>query len=320
MNRIISFIVAVSMILFSIGPAYASNDPLYGKDNSYLIENTDSGKIFVQISDTKTSVIITDEHNKIMDVSFKYNSNPDIVYQFSSINYSPAISVHSDNTQLGYWISLLDYVEKNIDDATIVEFDEVIFDKPIDVTQSKSSAGQYFKSTLASLLGPEYYGTLKTTTPIIRYDQVFRVYESMAFYIYNTGYSTWTVTITAASLITSVLGAVVTSSLLSAICGAFGVAISVASLITPGRVNKYTCEASVYRYVTINGSSYAYNITYKMIDYKGYEDNDLNSTAPAQLDTGSQSIWYDRSQTYFNSYSLQVDDAYSMFQTIGQQP
>ena len=78
------------------------------------------------------------------------------------------------------------------------------------------------------------------------------------------------------------------------------------------------CRAMNYRYVTINGSKYAYNITDKFIDYQGYENPDLNNRERAYIDAVSKTISYSHNASYFESYEDQIEDAFQMFKKIGQ--
>ena len=141
----------------------------------------------------------------------------------------------------------------------------------------------------------------------------------MDFRIYTDGFKRWYTAISVASFIVSVLGLPQTTTLVKAICGAFGVALSAASVIPAGRVDKYICRAVTERYVTINGSNFQYNWTDRYIEYRGYENADNNSYERAYLDTGSRVETYVPSEAYFFSYADQVEDAYSKFLDVGQQ-
>ena len=262
--------------------------------------------------------IITDNTRRMIDISIKYLNQPNIVYQWRIHDYPVARFEPASNS---FWNGIIEYAERNISSATPVTFTDVTYEKPIDVTAMRSSAGADLLQDLRSFIGQdEYFDVLKTSTPLYRNGVAFRVYESMQFRILLDGYKAWSTTITVASLITTVLGSVITGKLVVAICNAFGIAAGLSSLLPPGKINKYICRAMVYRYVTANGSKYVYNITDKFIDYKGYENADNNSTERAYADSSSQTINYIQGQSYFGSYTAQVDDAYQMYLNVGQQP
>ena len=203
-------------------------------------------------------------------------------------------------------------------DANVVTFTEVSYGEPIELPQTRSSAGADLLEDLESFMGTgEYFGRQIYSTTY--QGQVFRVLESMDFRILTDGSKSWSTTISVSSLIVGVLGLTATTTLVGTICGVFGVALSAASLIPPGKINKYICRAMNYRYVTINGSEYAYSMADKFIDYNGYENADNDSTERAYADSGSRSVIYAPSAAYFSSYTDQIEDAYEIFLQVGQQ-
>lgn len=239
---------------------------------------------------------------------------PNTVYQWTIIDYPESTFTTSDN----FWNGIVTYAENRITDANVVTFTEVSYDEPIELPQARSSAGADLLEDLESFMGTsEYFGRQIYSTTY--QGQVFRVLESMDFRILTDGSKSWSTTISVSSLIVSVLGLATTTTLVGTICGIFGVALSAASLIPPGKINKYICRAMNYRYVTINGSEYAYSMADKFTDYNGYENADINSTERAYADSGSGSVSYAPNAAYFSSYTDQINDAYDMFLQIGQQ-
>lgn len=85
------------------------------------------------------------------------------------------------------------------------------------------------------------------------------------------------------------------------------------SLFKNNRINKYSCWATITRYVKIDDSDYIYNTTYKNISYLGYDDNDLNSVYRAYINPESKKVEFSESEFYYNDYSKQVSDAYNLF-------
>lgn len=315
MKKIISLALAVIMLITMSSTAFAANE---SRDNQTYIGEISNGNIFSKKTSNMLVTIITDNTKRMIDISIKYLNQPNIVYQWRIHDYPVARFKPASNS---FWNGIIEYAERNISSATPVTFTDVTYEKPIDVTAMRSSAGADLLQDLRSFIGQdEYFDVLKTSTPLYRNGVAFRVYESMQFRILLDGYKAWSTTITVASLITTVLGSVITGKLVVAICNAFGIAAGLSSLLLPGKINKYICRAMVYRYVTANGSKYVYNITDKFIDYKGYENADNNSTERAYADSSSQTINYIQGQSYFGSYTAQVDDAYQMYLNVGQQP
>lgn len=315
MKKIISLALAVIMLITMSSTAFAANE---SRNSQTYIGEISNGNIFSKKTSNMLVTIITDNTKRMIDISIKYLNQPNIVYQWRIHDYPVARFKPASNS---FWNGIIEYAERNISSATPVTFTDVTYEKPIDVTDRRSSAGADLLQDLRSFIGQdEYFDVLKTSTPLYRNGVAFRVYESMQFRILLDGYKAWSTTITVASLITTVLGSVITGKLVVAICNAFGIAAGLSSLLPPGKINKYICRAMVYRYVTANGSKYVYNITDKFIDYKGYENADNNSTERAYADSSSQTINYIQGQSYFGSYTAQVDDAYQMYLNVGQQP
>lgn len=315
MKKIISLALAVIMLITMSSTAFAANE---SRNSQTYIGEISNGNIFSKKTSNMLVTIITDNTRRMIDISIKYLNQPNIVYQWRIHDYPVARFEPASNS---FWNGIIEYAERNISSATPVTFTDVTYEKPIDVTAMRSSAGADLLQDLRSFIGQdEYFDVLKTSTPLYRNGVAFRVYESMQFRILLDGYKAWSTTITVASLITTVLGSVITGKLVVAICNAFGIAAGLSSLLPPGKINKYICRAMVYRYVTANGSKYVYNITDKFIDYKGYENADNNSTERAYADSSSQTINYIQGQSYFGSYTAQVDDAYQMYLNVGQQP
>lgn len=144
----------------------------------------------------------------------------------------------------------------------------------------------------------------------------YKIYETLTFRYSDTGYKSWSKKISVSSFIVSVIGAAVTSARVKIICDVFGLASNASSLIPTGKVNKYICRAYYSRFTTINGSSYAYTMTDKTIEYKGYEDAD--GVGRARLDKATKDTYYSDSSSYFSSYVDQYKDARAMFKKIGQ--
>lgn len=315
MKKVISLALAVIMLMTMSSIAFAANE---SRNNQTYIGQISNGNIFSKKTANMLVTVLTDNTRRLIDISIKYLNQPNIVYQWQIQDYPVA---RFEPASISFWNGIIEYAERNISSATPVTFTDVTYEKPIDVTDRRSSAGADLLQDLRSFIGQgEYFDVLKTSTPLYRNGVAFRVYESMQFRILTDGHKAWSTTITVASLITGVLGLFITESLILTICSVFDIVVNAGTILSPGKINKYICRAMIYRYVTANGSKYIYNITDKFIDYKGYEDANINSTGRAYADSGSQTINFIQGQSYFGSYTAQVDDAYQMYLNIGQQP
>lgn len=313
LKKLTSFILCLVMIFSCTISACAENMSVNNIQTA--IVNITGGKIFTFENNEKTIAILTNDAEHLLDVSISYVTEPNTVYQWTIQDY-PENEFKTDDVL--FWEGVVNYVEERIGLANVVCFTENLYDKPIEVQNRRSSAGADLVEELEELMGTsEYFNTLKAT--VTYQGQVFRVYENMEFRIYEAGTKSWSTAISVSSLIVGVLGLITTNALVSAICGAFGVGLSAASLLPAnGSINIYTCRAMNYRYVTANGSSYHYNITYRIVDYTGYENADINSTERAYIDSSSMMEEYTESSTYFNAYMSQIQDAYVIFNSIGQ--
>ena len=197
---------------------------------------------------------------------------------------------------------------------------DVDFDIPVDITNNRSSVGADLISDLITLRGNEYEGLFVAES--IRGGQTIRVLQRQDFRIFFAGYKTWStgdVVITLGTFITQIMSLTASNPVVDAFGIVFDVAASVYSDVPgSGRVDKYNCVANVGRYTSINGSQYAYTMTDSVFSYMGYDDNNLNSTAHAAIDSSSMTQYYTDSFSYYYSSSQQIEDAYNNFLAIGQ--
>ena len=192
--------------------AFAANE---SRNSQTYIGEISNGNIFSKKTSNMLVTIITDNTRRMIDISIKYLNQPNIVYQWRIHDYPVARFEPASNS---FWNGIIEYAERNISSATPVTFTDVTYEKPIDVTAMRSSAGADLLQDLRSFIGQdEYFDVLKTSTPLYRNGVAFRVYESMQFRILLDGYKAWSTTITVASLITTVLGSVITGKLVVAI-------------------------------------------------------------------------------------------------------
>ena len=312
MKKFISIILSTA-ILFSISAtAYATE-----ADTAYItsaVVDISGGNLYTSEENDKRVAILTNDENHLLDVSICYLSAPNTVYQWTITDY-PISTFTPSNPQ--FWYNIVDYVEDQMSDANIVYFTEVTYEEPIELPQTRSSAGSDLLDELEELMGLGEYSD--TVVHSITYQgQRYRILEYMDFRILTDGSKSWANAIQVSSLIVTVLGLVASSTLITAICCAFGVVASASSLLPAGTINKYLCVADVCRWVSINGSAYPYNITDKYFEYKGYENASNDSREKAYIDDGSLSEYFTDDEAYFNSNNSQIMDAYVVFSRIGQ--
>lgn len=298
--------------LTSISFATDSSTVIYEPEDFYVGE-IDDGNLFTLQTDNKSVAILTSDDKHLIDISIKYANNPDTAYQWKIEDYSVSTFIP---TNVSFGTDIIQYAENNLSDANVVDFEDITYDEPIEVPQTRSSAGADLLPALAKLLGSEYTKKLKHTETYK--GQVFRGYQAMDFRILTNGSKSWSKKISVSSMIVSVLGLVASSTLVGAVCNAFGVALSAASLLPAGKINKYLCLGMEYRYVTVNNSKYIYDNNDKTYEYKGYENASNNNKERAYIDSGAKIIRYTDGATYYNSYTQQIQSAYTMFQRIGQ--
>lgn len=306
MKKCIILLLVAALIICSSSIAFADTT-----STEYDLEPViiDGATIFVRVVGNDTYVCVIDESDSTVHLSQKNSGAPNTVQQFiiDASNIAGEINLNT----------ILFYVNENkIIPETVYFTDSDELDDS-NLANARSATGFAFNEQMTDLVGEPFTNRLKTT----RYEHglTFRVYETMQFRILANGSKSWSGTITVASLITAILGEITTSGLVNAICFAYGVSSSIYTLLSPGSIDKYTCRAQYFHYVTINNYDYAYNITFKYIDYKGYDDGDPNSPQPAQIDTDSRDLYYGNDETYYYSYSSQITDAYNMYLRIGAQ-
>lgn len=306
-------ILAMAFSLSTIGLA----NNIFGDDANYQIDVIDEGHIFILTSLEKNVVVMTNDDTKQVVVAIKYLSPEERIYEWQIPYYDEEFCTN----ELLFWYNVIEYAEDHIDDAKEVEITVTEHKNSNDISPfaARNSAIADMAAEMEEELGEEYAHDLKYSR---NYNgQVFRVYEDMQFNFYEDKVFSWRDAISVASFIVDILKKVATTQLVKAICTACGLVLNAASMLpSSGEIQRYTCIANVYRYVTANGSMYHYNITHKYIVYDGYENLDLSDRTRASVDMGSKTIDYGDGETYFNDYDEQVEDAWLTYKVLGQQP
>ena len=308
MKKIISMLLIILLTVISVVPAHAKN-VRSGEDDVVLTyeEDVADGKLYVQQDRNRIIAIINNEKTKLVDISIKYVNDENKVYHWvvenglvDNLNYKDIIA----------------YANDNFSSAEIIDFYDVTYDEPIEVnSNARLSAVADLYEDLEKYVGSSRY---KKKLMYTRKDDgnKYQIYETLTFRCVATGYKSWSKKISVSSFIVSVIGAVATDARVKMICEVFGLVSNASSLIPAGKVNKYICRAYYSRFTTINGSSYAYTMTDKTVEYKGYEDAD--GAGRARLDKATKDTYYSDSSSYFSSYVDQYKDARAMFKKIGQ--
>lgn len=312
MKKLTCVLLSLCMVFVMISPAMAAEVSAAQPTSSTIA--IDDGYMYTAVTNSKKVAILTNDDGSLVDVSISYLSSPNTVYQWTFENYVATAFTTSNS----FWNGIIDYAESQMNSASVVTFVDVIYDEPIDITSTRSSAGADLKEDMVELLGTDEYAMRLIHTVDYGYMHM-DIYETLDIRVYAVEEITWRTAINVSSLIVDFIGAIPGDPMVEGICTLFGVALSAASKIPAGGINKYLCRGMHFRDVTINDSAYSYAMADMYIDYYGYENADLNCTERAFVDSGSYSSTFipDRG-TYFN-YARLVAAAYEEYLRIGQQ-
>lgn len=312
MKKFISILLSLCLIFTMASPVMAAEISV--APSSSVVE-LDDGYMYTAVTNSKKVAILTNNDGSLVDISISYLSSPNTVYQWSFESYAAPVFTTSNS----FWNGIIDYAESQMNSASVVTFTDVIYDTPIDITLTRSSASEDLKEEMVELLGTDEYAMRLIHTVDYGYMHM-DIYETLDIRIFTAGVRSWDTTITVSSLIVGVLGlAAYNYTFLAALCGALGVSMSIHSLVTAGSIDQYLCRGMYFRDVTINDSSYSYAMADRYIDYTGYDDPGPSDTRRAFIDSNSYAATYipDRG-TYF-SYANLVAAAYEEYLRIGQQ-
>lgn len=314
MKKWLGLFLSIVMTFTTVFTSFASVDSQTKKLVSTYEGRIENGYMYTMVTDYKSVTILTNDEENLIDIAITYSSDPGKVYQLLIDDY-PEMELSPRTSE--FWSGVIRYAESNLSNAKINIIRQVRYEEPIEVSTMRSLLGGYFKSEYRSNEESEYSDRLKYTTT---YEgQTIRIYESFDDIIVDElGFDSWSTAISVSSLIATIIGAKATTKRVQDICNLYGVSVGFASLVPAGSINYYSITGDVYRYSTVNGSEYAYTITDKFIEYMGYENPDINNEDPAVFDSESREVYYSDSQSYFNSYVSQKEDAYEMFTRIGQ--
>ena len=311
-KKIISSLVTFAILLTLAAPAMATNQETSSTSVSTSVEHITDGDAFTLLSEEKAVAILTNNNSHYISAGIRYMDAPSTVYQFEVYNYPE--ETFSPESQ-DFWFDVLAFLEDNLDEAEIVTICQEIYDTPTMAVMPRGSVEADFYEQMEGSVGSEYDDMLWYSTTYM--GQSIKIYASLQYRFDKIGRESWDKALNVSSIITGILGMVTTSTLIAAICNIWGVAVSASTFIPAGAIDIYRCRAMMSKEATVNGSTYVYNITWKFIDYNGF-NNPGDYQARAKIDTGSRSISYPEGEAYFNSNTDQVKDAYAVYQQIGQ--
>ena len=304
-------IFLIFVLLFSLSSTTVAS-ALTNKSELPGLYAAEDGDMFILQSEDRDATIITNDTHHSMTVSIKYSHNPDTVYQWYISDYPMPFEPSSS----AFWTDIIAYAEDHISQAEEIIFVSNTPSEMHNSIQPFSSAGADIYPQLVKYVGTSPF------EDIIRYSTTMdgntvRVYEDMRFEVRFSQNKSWSTAVFVSTLITSVLGLIVTNTIVQAICTAFNVVVSVYASIAAGSMNCYTCTAIFSRYVNVNSSEYPYNMTIRTVSYEAYEDASPSSTRRAEIDSGSRTTSYNKSESYYQNCYAQALDGYNVYKSVG---
>ena len=275
-------IFLIFVLLFSLSSTTVAS-ALPNKSELPGLYAAEDGDMFILQSEDRDATIITNDTHHSMTVSIKYSHNPDTVYQWYISDYPMPFEPSSS----AFWTDIIAYAEDHISQAEEIIFVSNTPSEMHNSIQPFSSAGADIYPQLVKYVG---------TSPFDK---------------------SWSTAVFVSTLITSVLGLIVTNTIVQAICTAFNVVVSVYASIAAGSMNCYTCTAIFSRYVNVNSSEYPYNMTIRTVSYEAYEDASPSSTRRAEIDSGSRTTSYNKSESYYQNCYAQALDGYNVYKSVG---
>ena len=310
MKRFLSLFLALAMSLSLTTSSFAAGGVGNNSVETYMEEIAD-GHLFIQRTDDKLVAIATNDIKHIVNIAIKDTSKSDAVYQWLINDYPVAAFCPDDPS---FWNDIIVYAEGKMDEASLAEFsfEEVDENEPMVI----SSAGADLAEDLNSIVGAEYSDRFTGSVRVIE-GHVYRLYETMEYYISKVNTFSWGTGITVAAWIVGFLGVAATTITVSRLCGILGLAsLAIDGLMPVGKMNKYQCAVTYTRYVTVDSGSRRYGPAFKFRYFDGYEDANFNSRGRAHVIPDSEILRYDMNQSeeFFNSGIF--NEAYKAYNNI----
>lgn len=311
LNKFLSLILSCVMVMSLCIPAFASERMSSEELDTPFIMDIDNGKLFSAESDDKIVAILTNDDLHLIDISISYSPARDEVYHWAISDYPDDEFSYNDS----FWTAIITYAENHLEDSNLVLFTTTVYDAPDSSIDMCASANRDLRDQLVNLLGTDIYPSKERHRESYQ-GVTFTVYEQLTFDIRSVQNVSWSTPITVASLIVGYLGKVVKEPLVVTICSVFGVVLDAASYLPAGKsLNRYRCAGLYSHYTQASGSSKVYNRTYRYVYYEGYEE--VDGYLRAQIDSSSKTVEFDKGQSYYYDYPLQVQDAYQSYKIMG---
>lgn len=314
-KRVVLLITALAILLQMCTPVFAASVE-YPDDESYkYLEKIGDSVFYYNTIEENAVVAIANNNSDTVSVSITAGTGSEPVYY---LDVEIAACTSTDFLSEQFWEDVISYSFTHLNEAEeiIVKHELTIYDEPIDVTHMRSSAVADLIGELTSLYGNEY--SSKTIYSKTIEGQSYKVNEQMVFRVTKTGNDSIKEEVQVTAYIVKVLGLAASTKRIEAICRTLSIVISGVSKILPGAtMDFYDCEKLVSRFVNVNGSQYPYHSSSSGTVHDGYDNVSKGNRDRAYMcedivSTGTSPDFYD--------LAGQVDEAYSVYKYIGQQP
>ena len=305
LNKFLSLILSCAMVMSLCIPAFAIEGTSKEVFDESSVLSIDNGKLFSAKSEDKTIAILTDDSLHLLDISISYDPSCEEVYHWAISDYPDSKFTYDD----AFWKDVVAYAENHFEDSNTVHFTTTACNTSDSGVVACSSARADLVDQLQGYLGSGTYSAKERHRESYQ-GTVFTVYEQLSFSVEPIAKKGWSNAITVSSLIVGVLG------LTATICGIYGIAASASSLLPANQsIQVYSCTGLYSHYTRAAGSNKIYNMTYRYVTYSGYDNP--KGTTRATIDSGSKTVEFDKGQSYYYDYPLQVQDAYQAYKIMG---
>ena len=304
MRKIISLVLCLTVIFsYTIQTVYANAYENYSLDN---VVSTGNFAVYSYENSSLLFNIFINTNTSIGSFAVKYSSSPSCVQEYNFTLESSSIDITSSD----FWNNLISDCF-----AASSEWQAIYFPSYITVVEqadsnnmsrSLDSTTEYFYDWLEQEYGSEHSDTYLSSA--IKNNITFVQHETLEYDVLKHNAYKVLQAISVAGFITSVIGAIVSPGLLSAI----GLIASATGFISAGTtIYEYTLSAYWCRYVTVRYGAIKYSFAERRIQYSGYESDKTGSCA-----VDAESLWgyYTPSQELFESADAQFTEALSNYE------
>lgn len=272
------------------------------------IFSDDNYAIYSYEDSTQLLNIILDMHTGIGSFAIKY---ADVSTQICEYVFTISIEdIHIDS--LEFWEELISYCFDNDSEWTSIFLPSSVTVVTPEENQKTRAASYDYAGAYMSLLEAEY-GNVRSNyyvkTSVVN-GVVFMQYENVDLGVSKSNSYIINYAMTAAGLITSVLGLVTSKGLLTVI----GLVATVGGVVTAGtRLDEYQLHTIWEKYITANGGTIKHSFVSMIALYTGYGSNKVPVSDELSLNLLEAHYSYTPSQAVFNSDSAQFNEAYQSY-------